>query len=236
MRSLCVAFLLLLPAAALGQATNGNTITTNTIMATPGNNTLVQSRPPRPTISAPASVGRPHICPVQKFYPPQAMVEHAEGITKLNFTIMADGTVANLSVAESSGDDRLDQASLICARDWVYKPALQNNVPVAVPWKTMVQWLAGPRTLQPSGAFIIPVATGPAHVCHPVAKTNDPLPGVALTFNVEPDGRVTNVTAQTPSGDADFDASAIACVSSWRFRPPLIDGKPGEIVWRTQIP
>ena len=49
---------------------------------------------------------------------------------------------------------------------------------------------------------------------------------VTVAYDVTVDGNVTNarVVASEPPGV--FDASALATVASWRFKPQLIDGVP----------
>jgi protein TonB len=112
---------------------------------TPNTNAITQvttqHEAPKPAISSPAAIGRPHTCPNAKWYPALAMRLNHEGTTLLAFTVNTDGTISNISVAQSSGHDELDQAAMSCAQDWSsYKPALQNGAPVAVPWKAKVVW------------------------------------------------------------------------------------------------
>jgi periplasmic protein TonB len=91
-------------------------------------------------ITAPASIGRPHACPSDKWYPPIAVRLGEEGTTTVAFKIMTDGSVAEAAVADSSGHSDLDDAALRCVSGWRYNPAMQNGQPVAVPWKTSVKW------------------------------------------------------------------------------------------------
>jgi periplasmic protein TonB len=116
------------------------TVTTET----PAANTIttqstIQHVEPKPQISSPAAIGRPHACGRAQ-YPALAVRLNHEGNTSLSFTIGTDGGVSNVSVTNSSGHDELDQAAVTCASSWSYKPAIQNGQPVAVPWKTTVQW------------------------------------------------------------------------------------------------
>ena len=94
--------------------------------------------PIKPLISSPASIGRPHTC--MQNYPPISQRLGEEGVTLLAFTVTAEGGVANITVAKSSGSERLDSAAVACATSWRYKPAIQANQPVSVPWKTNVVW------------------------------------------------------------------------------------------------
>ncbi|MGN6514553.1 MAG: energy transducer TonB [Rhizomicrobium sp.] len=86
--------------------------------------------PPKPAISSPVSIGRPHTCG-QRYYPALATRLGHEGTTTISFTVNADGSVSDVKIAQSSGYDELDQAAIPCAETWKYKPAMQNGAPVA---------------------------------------------------------------------------------------------------------
>lgn len=117
---------------------NIQTETTNTNAIT---QVTTQVQQPKPAITAPASVGRPHVCPQERWYPPIAIRMNETGVTTLAFTIGTDGSISNISVAESSGHDDLDQAAVRCAQTWSpYRPAMQNGQPISVPWKAAVRW------------------------------------------------------------------------------------------------
>ncbi|MBU6297746.1 MAG: energy transducer TonB [Alphaproteobacteria bacterium] len=104
-----------------------NTITTQSKVATP------------PPISSPASIGRPHVC--LQDYPAISQRLGEEGTTLLAFHITAEGSVTNVTVAKSSGSERLDNAAVNCASSWRYKPAVEAGHPVEVPWRAEVQWV-----------------------------------------------------------------------------------------------
>jgi TonB family C-terminal domain len=86
----------------------------------------------------PQAIGKPHIC--IEYYPPLAVRLRVQGTTTLGFTITTEGTTADVKVKVSSGDQSLDEAALTCARQWIYKPAMKDGKPVAVPWKAEVRW------------------------------------------------------------------------------------------------
>lgn len=54
-----------------------------------------------------------------------------EGVVRLAVLILADGRVAEVSVARSSGFPRLDAAAVAAVRRWHYLPARRNGEPVA---------------------------------------------------------------------------------------------------------
>lgn len=109
--------------------------------APPPTNTITtqSSQPKPPPISAPASIGRPHVC--MQDYPPISVRLGEQGVTTIGFTIEVDGNVSNVHVVNSSGSERLDNAAVNCAAKWRYKAAIKDNVPVAVPWKAEVKWV-----------------------------------------------------------------------------------------------
>ncbi|HEX3810794.1 MAG TPA: energy transducer TonB [Rhizomicrobium sp.] len=95
--------------------------------------------PAKPSISAPASIGKPHSCG-QNYYPAIGIRLNWSGVTGVGFKIGTDGSVSDAHVTSSSGHQELDDAAIRCASSWRYKPAIQNNQPVEVPWQTNVKW------------------------------------------------------------------------------------------------
>ena len=64
--------------------------------------------------------------------------------TVLSFEIDIDGTVKDVVIEQSSGDDCVDKAAANCAATgWHYKPAMQNGQPVAVMWRVSINWRSG---------------------------------------------------------------------------------------------
>ncbi len=88
--------------------------------------------------SAPRAIGKAHIC--VEYYPPQAVQDHVQGITTLSFRITSEGTVAEPTVESSSGSQALDDASLVCVREWQYRPAMLDGKAVEIPWRAEVRW------------------------------------------------------------------------------------------------
>lgn len=91
-------------------------------------------------ITAPASIGRPHYCDPRKYYPQSGIQNSWTGTTVLSFTIATDGSIKNLSVKSSSGHPELDEGAVRCASSWQYKPAVQHNTPIEVPWTANIKW------------------------------------------------------------------------------------------------
>ena len=73
---------------------------------------LVSSRPPR--------------------YPVESRKKREEGVVTLSVTVGADGMVADIAVAKSSGFERLDKAALDAVRHWRWSPTMRNGQAVAI--------------------------------------------------------------------------------------------------------
>lgn len=65
-------------------------------------------------------------------YPPEAVAEGIEGAVKLQVLVSEVGTVAEVTVAGSSHDRRLDAAAVEFVRGWRYEPAVQDGKPRSV--------------------------------------------------------------------------------------------------------
>ena len=94
----------------------------------------------KPAISAPASIGRPHSCPAERYYPAIGIRLNWSGTTGISYHIGTDGSVKDVHVTSSSGHQELDDAAIRCASQWHYKAAIQNGQPVEVPWQSSIKW------------------------------------------------------------------------------------------------
>ena len=89
-------------------------------------------------ITAPVSIGVSHSC--ERAYPTIAVRLDQQGTTVLGFTVNTDGSVSGVQILKSSGHEMLDDAAIICASAWRYRPAFENGRPVRARWTTNVQW------------------------------------------------------------------------------------------------
>jgi TonB family protein len=69
----------------------------------------------------------------------------------------------------------------------------------------------------------------------PAAMLNRAGGDVLMSFTVATDGAVQNPVVAKPSGNADLDAGATACVAQWRYKPALKDGVPIAVPWQATI-
>ncbi|WP_252217111.1 energy transducer TonB, partial [Clostridium sp. CMCC3677] len=58
-------------------------------------------------------------------YPLESRRLHEEGTVVLAVLLSAEGQVAGISIAQSSGSDRLDQAALAAVRKWRWAPVFR---------------------------------------------------------------------------------------------------------------
>jgi TonB family protein len=65
------------------------------------------------------------------------------GATMLSFTVATDGSVKDIAVASSSGNETLDETAKSCVSAWKYRAATKDGVAVEVPWKAVVSWRTG---------------------------------------------------------------------------------------------
>jgi TonB family protein len=89
-------------------------------------------------VSQPPALSKPENC--RDDYPFLSRVLGDEGTTELSFTVAADGAVSAITIAKSSGSDRLDDAAKDCVAKWRYRPALKDNVLVDAPMTVKVNW------------------------------------------------------------------------------------------------
>lgn len=65
-------------------------------------------------------------------YPMESRRKKEQGTVLLRLLIDTDGRVAQVSIAQSSGFDRLDQAALQAAKSWRWQPMIRDGQPVEV--------------------------------------------------------------------------------------------------------
>lgn len=104
---------------------------TNAITAVQPN---VATPPPvvQPTLTPSKAVGRTHDC--QSYYPALSQRLGETGNVMVRYDVGVDGSISNVTVAKSSGSERLDAAAVNCVSSrWRNTPAMQGNTPVATP-------------------------------------------------------------------------------------------------------
>jgi TonB family protein len=180
--------------------------------------------------TAPKSIGV-HGC---GGYPAAAARDRAGGATEVNFRITAEGKVASPDVSKSSGSEALDRASLLCVASWLYKPATRDSAPIEVQWRASVNWNTPSFGDNPSpdedSQISVPVWAHGGFRCEQwyAAGSQKSPRHVILTFSVEPDGSVKDVTLSQTSGSEKIDADAVECLKQRRYQPAKQHGEPIE--------
>lgn len=93
-----------------------------------------------PSQKAAASKDKPHICG-DDFYPVESRNKGEEGVTKLAFHILTDGTVGDVKVVATSGFPHLDDAAVKCVGNWHYQPAIKDGKLAEVASGAAVKWV-----------------------------------------------------------------------------------------------
>ncbi len=93
--------------------------------------------------SQPPSLSKPKNC--DDYYPTLSSWLGQEGTTNLSFRVLADGTVEDVKVAQSSGHGRLDSAAVECVSKWHYRPAIKDSQLAEMPWTASVTWSRGEK-------------------------------------------------------------------------------------------
>lgn len=94
--------------------------------------------PPPPVSLAPPSVIKSDNLAAQMLsgrpprYPIESRRKREQGTVLLSLTLGTDGSVAEISIARSSGFDRLDKAARDAVRRWRWAPVKRNGQPVMV--------------------------------------------------------------------------------------------------------
>lgn len=96
----------------------------------------------QPAASAPNAIIPPlriafKSCP----YPAVADRLNLQGTTLVAVHVTAKGTVGNVTVKKSSGNDVLDAASVQCAKTWTFRPATRTGTPIESTIEQTVQWV-----------------------------------------------------------------------------------------------
>ena len=178
--------------------------------------------------TTPVSVGPPHVC--ADHYPARAIAQHAQGRTVLAFRVTIDGTVKDLTVSESSGNDDLDAASAACAQRWQYKPATHDGASVEAQWQAAVDWHFGRNAALP-----LP------HCAKFVPAGVSAVSGVTtVSFGINDDGSARRPRIAESSGNDALDQAALSCVAAMKLNlttkaPPSDFRVTREIDWAKEL-
>jgi TonB family protein len=193
-----------------------------------------RSGAPRPSpgttvYQSPVSTGPAHKCDEYYRTAPAASGEQ-DGTVTTDFRIAADGSVQDAAIVRSSGNPTVDAATLTCVGLWRYKPAMRDGKPVDSPWQANSRWSAPPpRAAVPAQAATpslprydtapYPIGWRSCATFYPSSATAGPDGPTILSVLISRKGTVESATVAKSSGNAEFDAAAVACNATWIYKP-----------------
>jgi len=85
----------------------------------------------------------------------------------------------------------------------------------------------------------IPASIGRPHTCtqnYPEVSVRLNEEGTTtLSFKINTDGHVSDVSVSKSSGYDRLDNAAVSCVQRWTYRPKTVDGQPVETNWEANV-
>jgi TonB family protein len=84
------------------------------------------------------------------------------------------------------------------------------------------------NTIQPPETLILPanklLSEGASRLDCENWHRNAPH-GVTLSYSIEQDGSMKNISVLSSSGDPEIDKDAATCIMKWRFKPAMLNGR-----------
>jgi len=168
-------------------------------------------------------------------YPAAALAAKVQGFTTVSYTGRANGSIGNVKIIFSSGNNDLDKAAVDCVSHWHFNPATALGALERGQHRNTVRWMI-PGT---AGAKAYGRRIGIAHFCGPdypaAAKAAHATGTTSVHFFITAEGKVRDPGIETSSGNTDLDAAALECVKYWRYRPAVKDNLPIEAPWKANI-
>jgi len=92
----------------------------------------------------------------------------------------------------------------------------------------------------PTGGYAPPQSVGGPHIC---PETQYPVPALQtgtegktiLHFTITTEGKVSDVTVNASSGNADLDIASANCARDWLYRPAKRDGVAASTPWLAAV-
>jgi TonB family protein len=158
------------------------------------------------------------------FYPPASRIAGEEGNVIVNFIIQTDGSVRDVKVVRSSGIQRLDEAAVLAASTWRYRPAMQDGKPVAYRWNSQLVFKMRDSFWNASAFKII---EAPADAYPSDALANRQQGSTGLVVLIDENGNVLRASVQQTSGVPVLDEASLTLVHNrLRFAAATVDGEP----------
>ncbi len=157
--------------------------------------------------------------------------------TSLFYHIKADGSVRDVVVGRSSGNDDRDQLAVNCVSQWRYTPRANSasTEDILLEKTVFIGAGAGPRI--PSASDIsVPTELGVRNACRKPSSIGDmPSADTVVVADIMPDASVADVRLWQSSGSKSLDDFAVACVPKLVFTRALYRGVPARVTIPVRI-
>jgi len=138
------------PPDAAAAATTAPATTTTAAAAHPATTAAATPAPVAPTPAPappPVASGESHSAELVKSaapdYPREAFIKHQEGWVEVEFTVTAEGSVTNASVAGAQPARVFNDAALRAVQRWTFKPKMDNGKAVEERMKRRIEFKLG---------------------------------------------------------------------------------------------
>jgi TonB family protein len=208
--------------------------TSSDAAATAVRNIRLASSEPR-TIVAPAVIE--YTTP--PLYSDDARQRGIEGVVVIQARIDVEGRVQSPRVREGLGFG-LDQNAIVALRQWRFRPAMRNGLPVAADTEIEIEFTLRQEALNELIANDMATQVGPGVTPPRAVFSLQPPPSprgpgrVVLDVVLLEDGRPKIVRVLRSAGP-ELDDSAILTFEQWRFSPAVRDGRPVKVRMTAEV-
>jgi len=245
-------------AASNPHAVFATTTTLDTARGAYVDNTVRPGRAPEAEVSASQQAAPNGVQPPvllykkEPEYTEEARKARFQGTVTLQITVGTNGRTSNIRVLKSLGLG-LDEMALNAVKQWKFKPAMQNGIPVESNTTVQVTFqlspdeeravflelkdapTAAPASSTSSSGTQQPVVLYKKEPVYTEEARNAKLQGtVVLATTIGTDGRAGNIQVLKSLG-LGLDEKAIEAVKQWKFRPAIQDGKPVESTHHVEV-
>ncbi|HXC56075.1 MAG TPA: TonB family protein [Rhizomicrobium sp.] len=172
--------------------------------------------------------------PTSEDYPPLSVMQGETGTTAALYTVLANGAVGDVTVVNSSGSLRLDDATTSFIRRFQFKPALRNGTPLACNSSIAVRWNLNDSldALRASVSFVF----RPAKSEFPAGAAERGEEGAVMAVMVLGDGdKVENASVMQACPFADLNNATLAYLRKQPVKSAVVNGRRIRSVFAVMV-
>ena len=163
------------------------------------------------------------------YYPAESMRLHEEGTCKVRMMVAADGTIRNISLTQSSGYPRLDEACLNAFVDGGMLPAVVDGKPIDAWTEMPIAWSLSaekvPQKQQPKLDLNNLPHIGNAYY-PPISRRLNEQGICIVTLTVTAKKEIHDIRLTESSGYPRLDKACLEAFAHGGLLPATVDGKP----------